>query len=143
MDTVFMDAGQSLRLDGKTALVIGGSSGIGNGIAQCFRQQGATVHVSGTRVDASAYDDDEGSVLTGLHYSQLDARGGPQPGPGGPAGSPGGRLAAQQAQQQQVGKEAAVQQNPIEHNSGRFYQGSSVAKQESEQIKTDLPPSRR
>ncbi|WP_454833191.1 SDR family NAD(P)-dependent oxidoreductase [Pseudomonas veronii] len=72
MDTVFMDAGQSLRLDGKTALVIGGSSGIGNGIAQCFRQQGATVHVSGTRVDASAYDDDEGSVLTGLHYSQLD-----------------------------------------------------------------------
>ncbi|WP_238591729.1 SDR family NAD(P)-dependent oxidoreductase [Pseudomonas abietaniphila] len=75
MNTVVMDAGQALRLEGKTALVIGGSSGIGNGIAQCFRRQGATVHVSGTRVDASAYADEEGSVLTGLHYSQLDVSG--------------------------------------------------------------------
>lgn len=72
MGTVFMDAGQALRLEGKTALVIGGSSGIGNGIAQCFRQQGATVHVTGTRVDANAYADEDGSILTGLHYSQLD-----------------------------------------------------------------------
>ena len=72
MNTVFIDAGQALRFDGKTALVIGGSSGIGNGIAQRLRQQGATVHISGTRPDVSDYADDEGSVLTGLHYSQLD-----------------------------------------------------------------------
>ncbi|MFL7962132.1 SDR family NAD(P)-dependent oxidoreductase [Pseudomonas kielensis] len=71
MSSFFTDAGQALRLEGKVALIIGGSSGIGNGIAQRFRQQGATVHVTGTRADAHAYADD-GSALTGLHYSQLD-----------------------------------------------------------------------
>jgi len=72
MNTDFPEASHALRLDGKTALVIGGSSGIGNSIAQCFRRQGATVYVTGTRPQANAYEDDEGSVLTGLHYSQLD-----------------------------------------------------------------------
>lgn len=72
MNTPFTDAGQALRLEGKIALVIGGSSGIGNGIAQRFRQQGATVYVSGTRTSANAYADDEGSDLAGLHYLQLD-----------------------------------------------------------------------
>lgn len=64
----------ALRLDGKTALVIGGSSGIGNGIAQLFRAQGATVHVCGTRAAAADYeaDRDAGSDLTGLGYSRLD-----------------------------------------------------------------------
>lgn len=36
-----MDTLQDLRLDGKTALVVGGSSGIGNGVAQRLRAQGA------------------------------------------------------------------------------------------------------
>ena len=34
-----------LDFSGKTVLVVGGSSGIGNGIAQGFRRHGAQVHV--------------------------------------------------------------------------------------------------
>jgi len=63
---------ESLRLDGKTALIVGGSSGIGNGIAQRFRQQGATVHVCGTRASAANYEGENGSDLDGLGYSRLD-----------------------------------------------------------------------
>lgn len=66
-----MDA-VDLDFTGRTVLVVGGSSGIGNGIAQAFRAQGATVHVWGTR-DAASYRADEGSDLTGLHYAQVDA----------------------------------------------------------------------
>ncbi|WP_431271499.1 SDR family NAD(P)-dependent oxidoreductase [Dankookia sp. P2] len=57
---------------GRTALVIGGSSGIGNGIAQGFRAAGAAVHVWGTRASAADYDAATGSDLTGLHYAQVD-----------------------------------------------------------------------
>jgi 3-oxoacyl-[acyl-carrier protein] reductase len=57
---------------GKTALVVGGSSGIGNATAQAFRACGARVHVWGTRATAAEYDRDEGSDLTGLHYAQAD-----------------------------------------------------------------------
>jgi 3-oxoacyl-[acyl-carrier protein] reductase len=61
-----------LDFSGKTVLVVGGSSGIGNGIAQAFRAKGATVHAYGTRAKASEYSADEGSDLAGLHYAQLD-----------------------------------------------------------------------
>jgi 3-oxoacyl-[acyl-carrier protein] reductase len=57
---------------GATVLVVGGSSGIGNGIAQAFRAQGATVHVWGTRASAAHYAGIEGSNLEGLHYAQVD-----------------------------------------------------------------------
>lgn len=57
---------------GKRMLIVGGSSGIGNGIAQAFRTRGATVHVCGTRASASDYAAADGSDLTGLHYAQLD-----------------------------------------------------------------------
>lgn len=57
---------------GKTVLVVGGSSGIGNGIAHSFRARGATVHVWGTRATAADYDGVEGSDLTGMGYSQVD-----------------------------------------------------------------------
>lgn len=56
----------------KKVLVVGGSSGIGNGIAQAFRAQGAEVTAWGTRPDAAAYASEEGSDLTGLRYSQVD-----------------------------------------------------------------------
>jgi len=61
-----------LDFSGKQVLVVGGSSGIGNGIAQAFRAKGAQVHVCGTRAKAGDYSADEGSNLDGLHYSKLD-----------------------------------------------------------------------
>lgn len=57
---------------GKMVLVVGGSSGIGNGIAHAFRQRGAQVHVWGTRASAADYDAADGSDLTGLGYSAVD-----------------------------------------------------------------------
>jgi 3-oxoacyl-[acyl-carrier protein] reductase len=61
-----------LNFDGQTVLVVGGSSGIGNGIAQAFRAHGASVEVWGTRPKAEDYHADAGSDLTGLNYRQLD-----------------------------------------------------------------------
>ena len=57
---------------GKTALVVGGSSGIGNGVAQGFRARGARVHVWGTRPTAQDYGAGEGSDLAGLGYACVD-----------------------------------------------------------------------
>ena len=57
---------------GKNVVVVGGSSGIGNGIAQAFRLRGARVHVWGTRAAAADYDPAEGSDLAGLGYSCVD-----------------------------------------------------------------------
>src|SRR6266446_6959820 len=61
-----------LDFSGKQVLVIGGSSGIGNGIAQAFRAKGARVAVCGTRANAADYFVGEGSDLQGLDYLQLD-----------------------------------------------------------------------
>ena len=61
-----------LDFSGKTVLVVGGSSGIGNGIAQAFRQHGANVLVWGTRAAASDYQAEDGSDLQGLAYAQVD-----------------------------------------------------------------------
>lgn len=61
-----------LNFSGQTVLVVGGSSGIGNGIAQAFRAHGADVHVWGTRVNAADYAGVEGSDLQGLSYAQVD-----------------------------------------------------------------------
>jgi len=64
---------KSLDFSGKTVLVVGGSSGIGNGIAQAYRRNGATVHVWGTRQSAAEYRPEDGSDLAGLHYRRVDA----------------------------------------------------------------------
>lgn len=61
-----------LDFAGKRVLIVGGSSGIGNGMAQAFRQRGAQVNVWGTRAQASDYDGVEGSDLEGLHYTSVD-----------------------------------------------------------------------
>lgn len=58
---------------GKTVLVIGGSSGIGNGIARQFRDHGADVFAAGTKPSANDYDPAEGCDLEGLNYFQLNA----------------------------------------------------------------------
>jgi 3-oxoacyl-[acyl-carrier protein] reductase len=63
---------QELDFSGKTVLVIGGSSGIGNGIAQNFLSRGAEVHVWGTRAAADDYAESTDSNLQGLHYAQVD-----------------------------------------------------------------------
>jgi 3-oxoacyl-[acyl-carrier protein] reductase len=61
-----------LDFTGRQVLVVGGSSGIGNGIAQGFRSKGAYVAVCGTRANAEDYSPEEGSDLTGLAYARLD-----------------------------------------------------------------------
>jgi 3-oxoacyl-[acyl-carrier protein] reductase len=58
--------------NGKRMLIVGGSSGIGNGMAHAFRERGAEVHVWGTRANASDYDGEEGSNLEGLHYAGVN-----------------------------------------------------------------------
>ena len=60
-----------LNFSGKNVLVVGGSSGIGNGVAQAFRARGAAVHVWGTR-EAHEYELEDGSDLTGVHYQRVD-----------------------------------------------------------------------
>lgn len=57
---------------GKHILIVGGSSGIGNGIAHGFRERGANVHVWGTRTNAADYDPADGSDLSGLGYTCVD-----------------------------------------------------------------------
>ncbi len=61
-----------LDFKGHQVLVVGGSSGIGNGIAQAFRARGARVLVCGTRAGAADYAAEEGSQLEGLDYARLD-----------------------------------------------------------------------
>src|SRR3981081_1073607 len=61
-----------LDFGGKRVLVVGGSSGIGNGIAQAFRAQGARGLCCGTHTPAADYSLTEGSHLEGLDYAQLD-----------------------------------------------------------------------
>ena len=55
---------------GKTVLVVGGSSGIGNGIARGFLARGARVHVWGTRASAADYGTD--ADLSDLGYDGVD-----------------------------------------------------------------------
>ena len=61
-----------LDFKNKAVLVVGGSSGIGNGIAHAFLEHGAAVHVWGTRDRADDYDGVEGSDLNGLAYARVD-----------------------------------------------------------------------
>ena len=61
-----------LELTGKQVVVMGGSSGIGNGIAHSFRKAGAQVLVTGTRPDEGDHLEAEDSDFTGLSYAQLN-----------------------------------------------------------------------
>ena len=62
-----------LDFTGRRVLVVGGSSGIGNGIAHAFRERGAKVFVWGTRAAAADYAGEEGSNLEGVDYAGVDA----------------------------------------------------------------------
>lgn len=61
-----------LDFTGKRVLVVGGTSGIGNGIAHGFRARGAKVAVWGTR-PRDQYKAEDGSDLEGLTFAQVDA----------------------------------------------------------------------
>lgn len=67
-----MTPAEALSYTGRSVLVVGGSSGIGNGIARAFHRQGAEVQVWGTRPSAADYADTPGSALDGLAYRQVD-----------------------------------------------------------------------
>ena len=56
----------------RQVLVVGGSSGIGAATARAFRDRGAKVAITGTRVDAAAYASDPGYDFEGLAYARLD-----------------------------------------------------------------------
>ncbi len=56
---------------GKTVLVTGGSTGIGNAAARMFRAAGARVIVTGTRANAAEYAGSDGD-LASLEYHRLD-----------------------------------------------------------------------
>ena len=58
-----------IDLSGQTALVVGGTGGLGRAIAQRLAQDGATVHITGTRPGADAYDD---AALSAFTYHRLD-----------------------------------------------------------------------
>ncbi len=55
---------------GKSVLVVGGSSGIGRGIACAFREAGAAVQVWGTKARLEDYEDPQ--ALAGIAYAQVD-----------------------------------------------------------------------
>ncbi|HRD29384.1 MAG TPA: SDR family oxidoreductase [Caulobacter sp.] len=60
-----------LDFTGRRVLVVGGTSGIGNGVAQAFRERGAKVAVWGTR-EAADYRAEDGSDLAGLAFARVD-----------------------------------------------------------------------
>ncbi|TDK91536.1 SDR family oxidoreductase [Mycobacterium paragordonae] len=62
-----MTARVSFDFTGTTALITGGTSGIGHAIATLFRDAGARVTITGTKADAGEYDTD----LSGMTYHQL------------------------------------------------------------------------
>lgn len=67
-----IDLAKAFDFTGKTALVVGGTTGIGNGIACALRDAGAETHVWGTRASAAEYSGEDGD-LAGLTYQQMDA----------------------------------------------------------------------
>ncbi len=80
---------KDLDFTGKKVLVVGGSSGIGNGIARAFLERGAEVTIWGTRPTAADYIGEEGSNLEGLDYAHVDVS---QPNAVARAEIPGDRL---------------------------------------------------
>ena len=60
---------KQVNFKNKNVLITGASAGIGYGIAQAFLQEGANVHITGTRT-ADAYDSD----FTGMTFHSLNVQ---------------------------------------------------------------------
>ena len=56
----------------KNILVIGGSSGIGRGIADCFKKYNANVCITGTRESINDYEEDISKNISKCEYRKLD-----------------------------------------------------------------------
>ena len=63
-----------LRLDGRTALVTGGSRGIGQAIALAFAASGASVMISSRRADGLARAAGEIDAAKGTRAGEVDWR---------------------------------------------------------------------
>lgn len=61
-----------MNLKKKNILVIGGSSGIGRGIADCFVNYGAEVCITGTKESLNDYDTDISENISKCDYRKLD-----------------------------------------------------------------------
>ena len=61
-----------MNFDSKNILVIGGSSGIGRGIAKCFSEKGADVCITGTKDSIDQYEEDLDEVTKSCHNRALD-----------------------------------------------------------------------
>ena len=61
-----------MNLKKKNILVIGGSSGIGRGIADCFVNYGAKVCITGTKESLNDYDTDISENISKCDYRKLD-----------------------------------------------------------------------
>lgn len=62
-----MNGQNILDFSGKTVVICGASDGIGYGVATLFKELGAITHVTGTRDDASTYEND----FSGMTYHSL------------------------------------------------------------------------
>ena len=66
-----LTASTALDYTGKNVLVVGGTSGIGNGIAAGMRDAGANVYIWGRRANPAAYEGEEND-FENMHFSQVD-----------------------------------------------------------------------
>ncbi len=64
-------ADQRLEFSNKTALVVGGTSGIGNAVAARLRDDGATVYIWGRRKTLDDYGEEDND-FDGMHFTQVD-----------------------------------------------------------------------
>ena len=64
--------GNKMNYKNKNIIVIGGSSGIGRGIASSYIDKGANVCITGTRDSINDYDEEISENIKKCNYKKLD-----------------------------------------------------------------------